>query len=549
MRINIFTSCCLTFLFCSSALLGQTPKINWEFNTNDASFGQSAAGDIDNDGKLEVVFGCYRNDSCIYALNAEDGSLLWKYNTHPNGAEGCNDVAPLIYDIDNDDSLEVILPSSCNAKTFCFRGKNGTVKWVTNTRGSDSPPTIGDIDNDGHLEILHGEFGGYVICLNAQNGNQKWEIPVDINSWIQTAPTLVDLDNNGNLDFVVATWNTVSGDTNKVYAYRGSNHSLMWKYPVNDVTYHGTAVADLDNDSKPELVIGDYSGTLHCINGENGSQAWTYSWAPDYYYIGSPASIADINGDGICEIVITSWFKVIALKNDGTPLWNYSIPGYGSSFRGAALADISGDNNMDVIFGTSEGQFITLDGPTGDTLWTFDLAAKYGDTLEFDNAPLIADFDNDDTLDIFIVGGFTKYPNFENNYGRAYCITAGVGTGPDWLMFQRNYFRNSSFCYDTASAIPETILETEAFKVFPNPFTTELHIEFMKQQSSHTEIKVYDITGKLVITLFSGLMQKGNNVLKWNAKGSDGQDISSGLYMIYISDDVKKQRTIVNFIK
>jgi outer membrane protein assembly factor BamB len=536
-------------LFCINLSKGQTPMIKWHFDTKDASFGQSAAGDIDNDGKLEVVFGCYRNDSCIYALNAEDGSLLWKYNTRTLYAEGCNDVAALIYDIDNDDSLEVIVPSSCNPKTYCFNGNNGTVKWVTNTRGSDSPPTIGDIDNDGHKEILHGEFGGYVICLNAETGAKKWEIAVDLNSWIQTAPTLVDLDNDGHLDFVVATWNTVSGDTNKVYAYRGLDHQLIWTFPVKDVIYHGTAVADLDNDSKPELVIGDYSGTLFCINGENGSEAWNYQWAPDYYYIGSPASIADIDGDGSCDIVFNSWFKMIALDNEGHINWNYSIPGYGSAFRGAALADINGDNNPDITFGTSEGLLVSLDGPTGDTIWTKDIAAIYGDTLEFDNAPLIADFDNNDSIDIFIVGGFTKYPNFENNYGRAYLIKAGVGNGPDWLMFQRNHFRNSSFCYDTSASVKEVSPTGENISVFPNPFTSNLNIEFYKTESSFTDISIYDITGKLIKTLFIGRLSEGRKVFNWNALNSSGVEIASGLYLIKLSDGNKITTTRVSFAK
>src|ERR1044071_3781272 len=118
--------CALLFI---NKVNGQTPTIKWWYDTNDASFGQPAAGDIDGDGMLEVVFGCYRNDSSVYALNADSGSLLWKYNTHPAGAEGCNDVAPVIYDVDNDDTLDVVVPSSCNPVTFCFNGQTGAVEW------------------------------------------------------------------------------------------------------------------------------------------------------------------------------------------------------------------------------------------------------------------------------------------------------------------------------------------------------------------------------------------------------------------------------------
>jgi outer membrane protein assembly factor BamB len=324
-------------------LHAQNPGIKWWFDTNDASFGQTAAGDIDDDGYLELVFGCYRNDSSVYALNAEDGSLLWKYNTASPGVEGCNDVAPVIYDVNNDDTLEVVVPASCNPTTFCFNGYTGKVKWQRATRGSDSPPTIADLDQDGKPEILHGEFGGYVICLNAENGTVAWEIAVDPDSWIQTAPTIADLDGDQQPDFVVATWNSVAGDTNKVYAYRGYDHELLWTFPLTDVVYHGSAVANLDNDSKPELLLGDYSGTLTALNGEDGSFYWNYL-LEDGYYAGAPASIADLDHDGSCEAVFVSWFKVIALRSDGELFWHYSIPDYGTAFRGAAIADINGDD-------------------------------------------------------------------------------------------------------------------------------------------------------------------------------------------------------------
>ena len=161
MKISICSFLLLISLF---HLPAQTPSIKWWFDTNDSAFGSAAAADIDGDEKLEIVFSCYRNDSMVYALNAEDGSLLWKKNTSPGFAEGCNDVAPLIYDVDKDDLLEVVLPSSCNPVTFCFAGADGSIEWSTDLHGSDSPPTVSDIDNDGKPEILHGNFGGYVSC-------------------------------------------------------------------------------------------------------------------------------------------------------------------------------------------------------------------------------------------------------------------------------------------------------------------------------------------------------------------------------------------------
>lgn len=493
----------------------QLPTIKWWYDVHDASYGQSSAADIDGDGKLEIVFGCYRNDSSVYALNAENGTLLWKYNTHPTGAEGCNDAAPAIADVDNDDSLEVIVASSCNPTTFCFNGRTGAVKWQCPTRGSDSPPAIADLDNDGRPEILHGEFGGYVICINGEDGSVAWELPVDTNSWIQTAPTIVDLDNDGQLDFVVGTWNFNGQDS--IYAFRGNDHSRMWSYPVHDYMYHGTAVADLDNDGLPELVIGSYNDTLYCINGENGTTKWKYAGTGGY--IGDPACIGDIDNDGSCDVVFVSSYVVTALTNTGAYKWSYTIPGFEQSFRGAALADINNDSYLDVIFGTDGGKVIALNGNDGSVIWTKDLAAHYGNSsFQFDNAPLIADFDGDDSLDVFIVGGYGTYPNFQTDFGRAYMLTAGKGHGPDWLRFQHDVYRQSSLCSQNPSKVAEHS-KPLPLACFPNPFENILTITGTQ---AFATITLRDVMGKEITMLKSSAHQTEIDTGK----------LSAGLYFI-----------------
>jgi len=470
----------------------QTPQIKWWYDLFDSSFGQSAAGDIDKDGKLEIVFGCYRNDSSIYALNGEDGSLLWKYNTHTISAEGCNDVAMLLYDIDNDDTLEVIAPSSCNPKTFCLRGKTGAVQWASPTAGSDSPPTIADIDNDGKPEILHGGFDGHVLCLNAEDGSQAWSKTVFSNSWVQTAPTIVDLDGDGQLDFVAGTW-AFSPDTSRIYAYRASNQTLLWSKAVADYIYHGTATADIDNDGKPELIVGDYSGKLYALNGENGSTLWEYQAS---VYIGAPATIADVNHDGNCDVIFCDAYGVGALSNTGGLIWYYNIPGVATAFRGVAVADIDGDNQLDVVFGTSKGHVIVLKGSNGNVIWDMDLAAHIGKTFDIDHAPLVADFDQDGKIDIFVVGGHSEYPNFQNNYGRAYLITAGTGTGPDWLMFQHDEKRQSNLCGAPVGVEPIIASQNVSLNLLPNPATNYIEIE----SSEDGDITLCDVFGQINIS-------------------------------------------------
>ncbi|MBK7763721.1 MAG: VCBS repeat-containing protein [Bacteroidetes bacterium] len=510
----------VTFILVTQIAFSQVPQIKWWYDVFDSSFGMSAAGDIDKDGKLEIVFGCYRNDSCVYALNAENGTLLWKYNTHPTGFEGCNDVAVLLYDVDKDDTLEVIVPSSCNAKTFCFRGKTGAIQWQTPTAGSDSPPTIADIDKDGRLEILHGGFDGHVLAIHADDGSVDWSKTVDNNSWVQTAPTVVDVDGNGQLDFIAGTW-AFSPDTSRINAYRGDNQNLIWSKPVSDYIYHGSAVADIDKDGKPELVFGDYNGKLYALNAEDGSQLWTYQAS---VYIGAPATIADVNHDGNCDILYCDAYGVGALSKTGSPMWYYTIPDFGTAFRGVAVADIDGDNMLDVVFGTSKGRVIVLKGANGSVIWSLDLAAHIGKEFDINHAPLIADFDQDGKIDVFVVGGKTEYPNFQNNYGRAYLISAGNGLGPDWLMFQHDILRKSSMC-DAPLEIDDIDqnINTVSFDIFPNPAQQRLTIT-SKQPGS---IILYDVTGKRV--------QQYSK--KAGSQQIDISNLSDGLYIInFISE-------------
>ena len=275
--------------------------------------------------------------------------------------------------------------------------------------------------------------------------------------------------------------------------------------------YHGTAIADLDQDGKPELLIGSYNDTLYCLNGENGTTKWKYFGSGGY--IGAPVSIGDIDHDGICDIVFVSGYKVTALSNNGTLKWSYNIPGYGGAFRGVALADITNDAYLDIVFGTDQGKVIALNGNNGTLIWAIDLATHYGNTLfAFDHAPLIADFNNDDTMEVFIVGGHAEYPNFYKDFGRAYMISAGKGNGPNWLMFQHDIRRQSSLC----NFGPKGIMEAPAANKYvittsPNPSAFSTRIQFQNPKNRKHVISIYDSKG-LLLKQLTGITESEINI-------------------------------------
>lgn len=437
----------IAFLLCSTSTAlrffegdekspeGTDDQILWWYQLDAPSFGSSAVGDIDEDGFLEIVFGTYFNDEHIYALNAEDGSLLWSYDTG-----GCNDASPVIADVDLDGHLEVVVPASSPSMVYCFNGLTGVVEWSRSTGASnciDSPPGVADVDNDGKPEVLLGTFYGNVFCLNGEDGSIHWQKNLGSNSYIQSEPAILDVNADGQLDVVVAQW---AGDC-RVYALWGNNGSVLWYSDLPaDYMYHGCSFADLDEDGRPELIIGCYDNHVYVFNAEDGSLAWQYI-AP--YYIGAPTSVGDLNDDGHLEVVFVSYNMLGVLSHTGSLLWSATTGG--NMFRGAGLSDVDGNGVLDVVFGSDDGILRALKGSSGQVLWTCDLQAHYGMVYEIDHAPVIADLDNDGRLDVFIIGGYGISNPWTNNHGRAYALSAGNGSGPGWPMFRHDPLHSGCF--------------------------------------------------------------------------------------------------------
>jgi outer membrane protein assembly factor BamB len=413
----------------------QYPQIMWWYDLNAPSFGSAALGDIDGDDTLEVVFGTYFNDEKIHALNAEDGSFLWEY-----GTGGCNDASPAIADVDMDDTLEVILPASSPYRVYCFEGPTGRVEWSTSTgypNCLDSPPAVADVDNDGEPEVILGTWYGKVFCLNGNDGGVEWQIDLGSTSYIQAGPNILDLDANDSLDVVVAQYRGAC----RMYGLKGVNGSTLWYAddPTDDM-YHGGSFADIDEDGKLEIAIGCYDAKLYVFNAEDGSPVWDYT-AP--YYIAAPTSIADLDNDGHLEIVIASYNRIRSISHTGSMEWNYTAGG--SCFRGVAIADIDGNGVLDVVFGADDGKIRALRGDNGQVVWNYDLEAHYGNTFNIDHAPVIADFDMDGHLDVFVVGGYGSSSTPSQNHGRAYALRAGTGYGLGWPMFRHDLRHSACF--------------------------------------------------------------------------------------------------------
>ncbi|MBI2429620.1 MAG: T9SS type A sorting domain-containing protein [Ignavibacteriales bacterium] len=71
----------------------------------------------------------------------------------------------------------------------------------------------------------------------------------------------------------------------------------------------------------------------------------------------------------------------------------------------------------------------------------------------------------------------------------------------------------------------------ELLQNYPNPFNPATTINYRLPVSGYVELKVYDISGREVITLISEVQTAGEHKITWNATNDYGVKVSSGVYL------------------
>ena len=484
----------------------QFPNVKWEYPIGAPAFGSAAAADMDNDGLYEIVFTTYTNDGRAHCLNAEDGSVKWIYDIG-----GCGDVAPIIYDANQDGTLDVIINGSCNPEIFCINGATGELIWKKASGGGDSPPTIGDIDNDGLPEVLFGNFNGEIRILNAEDGSTSKVIQAEPNfRALQTEPTLVDVNQDGQLDILAANFFNENGLFVWAYDFDGN---LIWSNEQQSATadfhaYHSGALADIDNDGILEYVIGSGAGYVQAINVEDGSELWKIEVSSSNM---SAITIADLDEDGVLEVIfnnndpITFDERIWVVSGlDGQEEWSYPINF--TSFRGMSVGYINDNEKLDLVSAHFMGTVRVVEPYVG-LVWEMNLRQFFPSDLPWfdaDHQPLIADFDQNGTVDVFVAGGYGTYEPDNQNTGSAFLIEAGVGDCPEWLMFRQNinrtgFLSQEEIAENCALVATEEITETPvSLQIIPNPAQERIELRYQLPVAGPVSIELINSLGQVV---------------------------------------------------
>ncbi|HEX5010646.1 MAG TPA: integrin alpha [Planctomycetota bacterium] len=330
----------------------------------------NSGGDVDGDGLLDVLGGAYQGDSgagYVRAYSGATGAILHTWlGTEFIGQFGVSVCGP--GDLDGDGRGEIVvgarrMDSSGGldaGRTFVYRGGTWGVLYVWD---GDSPhdefghdtADAGDLDGDGAEEIavaawlddLGGTDAGSVRLLAGATGvavrTLVGEAPGDAFGW--SVAGCGDLDGDGVPDQVVgAPQADPAGDlSGRAYVVSGANGAFLFTFdglaPADAFGYSVAGAGDVDVDGVPDLVVGAYrsdpagpgSGSARLLSGADGHELATLAGAAPGDQFGKGVDGAgDSNGDGVDDVLVGAW-------SDDTPngvdsgsftLFRYPVPAF-----------------------------------------------------------------------------------------------------------------------------------------------------------------------------------------------------------------------------
>ncbi len=498
-------------------------------DTDGAFWASPAVGDVDGDGRPEIV--AVNDKGRVYAWNGEDGTggliadlggMCWS--------------DPALADFDGDGAVEIAFGLGPEpGRLILIRGDGspyGAAEAIFTCERSLGyvSPAIADIDEDGELEIICCSVDARIFGVNP-DGTHARGFPRRIDGFIYASPLIADLDMDGDMELVVAGYDARVHVWDLEAAY--SEEAVPWGMYHHDVWHTGLAGFEAPGDTIPPAhTIGVFQNTVV-------ERVLDIYVAPSEYTRSAPSvEIATASGREVLEVEsvpsVTRTYRA-----------HYVTEAASAETVYVSSTDLSGNAG-------AEKRVLTYSEVIGGDLVAF----SFDGVLEVESGPAVrASVVGILPVDAAYLESGAEEPPVQ---GVAYnvcrlgpgtedlTLRLAAGPGDAVYVFDGGWaqvpsqFRQDGFIVVPAAAPGVYALggrrapvgaDLDLRIVGPNPFSGDCRMSLAGAPESHVEVRVFDVSGRLVAEVYEGRLGEAGDIV-WDGRDRAGRRVSSGIYFL-----------------